>query len=147
MIMRIHRGHTHQQILIQDWQRVMSSPPIEKIGAGNFQTESSPLAGRLVCKPVLRWASHGRAPATTTRRAPRIRNGSSRHLSKDALGSARGQILSTWSRHSPSGGSGTYPVSAFSTVASDTRLGRSATAQPQHSGRGCVTIGETTDDR
>ncbi len=66
---------------------------------------------------------------------------------EDALGFATGQALSTWSRHSPSGFSGTIPSIGFSTGVSDTKSGQTATSQPQHSGRGYMTNGETTDDR
>ncbi len=75
MILSIHRGrtHQHQQIVIKYWQRAINSPPIETVGAGNFLPESSPFAGRFLCKPVRCWASHRRAPAATTRRVPQIR--------------------------------------------------------------------------
>ncbi len=42
---------------------------------------------------------------------------------------------------------GQHPVSALRTGVSDTRSGQTATSQPQYSGRGCATNGETTDDR
>lgn len=41
---------------------------------------------------------------------------------------------------------GHLPASAFSTGVSDTRSGRTAPSQPQHSGGGCVTNEERTTD-
>ena len=146
--MRIYRGHTHQhqQVVIKYWQRVISSPPMETVEVGNFLTESSPLAERFLCKPVRRWASHRRAPATTTRRAPQIWNGSFGHSRKMLWAPRVDKLYRLGPGIHGVDSAGQRAVSAFSTGVSHSRLGRTSTSRPQHSGRGCVMNGETTDD-
>jgi len=148
MILSIHRGrtHQHQQIVIKYWQRAINSPPIETVGAGNFLPESSPFAGRFLCKPVRCWASHRRAPAATTRRVPQIRTApADTHERCSGLREWTGpidleQAFTEWIQWDDT-------QYRLSTGVSDPRSGRTAISQPQDSGHGCVTNGETTDDR